>query len=519
MSKWHSLLEVLQFPLKILFIGTLLLGIGTITLNQNVTFLWYIDNQLLIRIFELIRYIGASIIYLFPLLVFVHILSHKYETSVTTIIGILSYILINISIVFFSNTNLPSYFYSSIYNISIIDFDQISSTLFSIRTPYNLGIFSFLLAYGITYICYKISRKYSIFGITSFVDHDSFAGLLTCFVSVICGIVLAFIWPGVIAAMNALFNVIANDITNPVNLFLYGIVERLSALFGMVEIPRSIFWFTDMGGSWLSNVGQKFSGDVAIWTVQRQEGMSVLTTGTFITPYYVINLFIIPAYYIAMYHLCSNKKDKKRYLGFIVLAVVLSILCGNPLPAEILMLILSPMLYFVYIFIIGLLYAFFQIFHIVVGYNFSELLILANPGSGLDLLEYLRSAYVAENIYKLCFVGIIIAIIFYIFTCAYFKKYAFGLFQAVDSNEICAEIVENLGGLDNILDVESTPDKLNVRYDKKELINYDALTKHGAYMMLESKYGYIIRIGNISTMVKDYIVKKKKEQNQNDASN
>ena len=61
-----------------------------------------------------------------------------------------------------------------------------------------------------------------------------------------------------------------------------------------------MFWFSDMGGRWLNSVGQKFSGDVAIWTAQRQEGISVLTTGTFITPYYVINLFIIPAYYIAI---------------------------------------------------------------------------------------------------------------------------------------------------------------------------------------------------------------------------
>ena len=61
MSKWHSLLEILQFPLKMLFIGTLLLGIGTAVLNPNVTFLWQIDHPVLIQVFELLRYMGASI--------------------------------------------------------------------------------------------------------------------------------------------------------------------------------------------------------------------------------------------------------------------------------------------------------------------------------------------------------------------------------------------------------------------------------------------------------------------------
>lgn len=511
MSKWHSLLEVFQFPLKMLFFGTLLLGIGSIALNQNITFLWNIEHQSLLMLFELIRYVGASIIYLFPLLAYVHILSHKYESSVTTIIGVLSYVLIHVSMVFFVNPNLPSYFYHSIFGVSTINFDQIKGVLTLIRLPYNLGIIGFVISYFITHRCYLWSRKYSIFGLLSFVDHDSMAAILTSFISILTGIAIAYVWPIVLNGLNLFYEIIANDITNPVNLFLYGIFERLSSLAGLVDIPRQVFWFSDMGGSWLNSVGQKFSGDVAIWTAQRQEGISVLTTGTFITPYYVINLFIIPAYYIAIYKLCSDKHDRHRYIGFIIIAIVLSILCGNPLPAEILMLILSPLLFLIYLFTVGILYAFLQMFHVVVGYNFSELLMLATPGSGLDLLQYLRNSYIAGSIYKLFFVGLVVAIIFYYLTKVYFKKYAFGFFQVVNKEEVCETVVKHLGGLDNIVEVESTPDKLNVRYVNKELINYEELKKMGAYMMLESKMGFLFRIGNISTIVKDYILQKKKE--------
>ena len=93
----------------------------------------------------------------------------------------------------------------------------------------------------------------------------------------------------------------------------------------------------------------------------------------------------------------------------------------------------------------------------------------------------------------------------------YFKKYAFGFFQVVNKDEICETVVNHLGGLDNILEVQSTPDKLNVRYVNKELINYEELKKMGAYMMIESKMGFLFRIGNISTIVKDYIIQKKQE--------
>ena len=511
MSKWHSLLELFQFPIKILFVGTFLLGLGNVLLNQNVTFLWQIEGQELLKLAELLRYTGASIVYFFPFLTYVHILSHKYESSVTVIIGILSYVLIHISMVFYLNPLLPSYYYHSLFGMTTIDFNQISGTLAAVRMPFNLGVFGYLLAYGITHFCYVRSRKYSIFGIFSFVDHDSFAGIYTCVVSVVCGVVIAFVWPFAIEFTSWFFGVIANDISNPINLFLYGMYERLMAIAGLIDVPRQVFWFSDMGGSWMNNVGIKFSGDVAIWTAQRQEGMSSLTTGTFITPYYVINMFIIPAYYIAIYKLCSDKQDRKRYFGFILLAVILSIICGNPLPAELVMLILSPMLYVVYIVMIGLLYAFLQIFRVVVGYNFSEMLILANPGSGLDLLEYLRNPYVAKNIYTLLFVGLVVALFFYFLTNIYFKKYALGLFQIIDKDEMCEDIIKKLGGLDNIIDVQSTPDKLNVKFVQRELIDYEALKEHGAYMLLESKNGYLIRIGNISTIVRDYILKKKKE--------
>ena len=81
----------------------------------------------------------------------------------------------------------------------------------------------------------------------------------------------------------------------------------------------------------------------------------------------------------------------------------------------------------------------------------------------------------------------------------------------VDKDKICEEIVENLGGLDNIIEAHSTPDKLTIKFVNREMVDYDSLRKKGAYLLLESRNGYLIRIGNISTMIKDYIVRMKKE--------
>lgn len=507
MSKWHSLLEFMQFPLKILFLATILLGVGSAIINPNVAFLWSVTNQNVIRTSEMFRYIGAFLIDIFPVLVYFKVLSKKFEDSVPVIVGIVAFLLINISMTFFLDTSFPSYFYKEVLGISI-NFDVLPISGAGIVNPYNMGIFSLIISYFITMKCYQRSRHHSVYGIFSFIDHDAWAVVTILIFSVISGVALAFVWPYVIQGLNIFFDLIAKDITNPINLMLYGMFERICAIFGLVDIPRNIFWYTSAGGTWMNEVGLNFYGDVAIWTAQKAQGVQATTTGGFITPYYVINLFIIPAFYIAYYSLCTSRKDRGRYWLFFLLAILLSIFCGNPLPAEFLILLLSPMLYGIYIVIVGLLFAFLHIFNVIIGYNFSDIIMLANPGAGLDLIQYFRSAYVLPSLMKMLIIGLGVAIVFAYLTRAYFSKYAFGLFQFIDKEGTTNAIIDALGGIDNILDAQSTPDKLIVELKNRELIDYTVLQSYGAYLILEAKGGYLIRLGNMSTIIRNEILRR-----------
>lgn len=501
MAKWHSLLEFLQFPLKILFIATLMLGIGSAITNPNVAFLYSVSSPTVIRICEILKYAGGFLINLFPLLVFLKILARKFEANVPVVLGFVSYVVINITMIFFVKTTYDSYFYKEFLGISV-NFDNLKILGASGDIiPYNIGIFSLIAAYWITMMCYKESRHHSIFGIFQFIDHDSWACIMIILLSTVCGLGFAWIWPYVIQGLNYFFDLIAADRANPINLFLYGIFERFSAILGLGDIPRSVFWFSERGGSWINEFGMKFYGDVNIWTAQKNNSIINTTTGSFITPYYVINMFLIPSFYIAYYSLCSNKKDRKRYLFFFIIAIALSFICGNPLPAEVLMLILSPLLYIAYLVIVGLLYAFLHIMDVTIGYHFTSSLLIATPGSSLDLLQYLRSPALASAIQTLLFVGITVGIVFYFLTRVYFKRYAFGLFDIDEPSEYYAQVVEAFGGIENIINVDSTPDKLVVDVKQRELVDFVKLQELGTYLILESKNGYLIRLGNQSTMI------------------
>lgn len=501
MAKWHSLLEFLQFPLKILFIATLMLGVGSAITNPNVAFLYNVSSPMVIRICEILKYGGGILINLFPLLVFLKILARKFEANVPVVLGFVSYVIINITMIFFVKTTYDSFFYKEFLGISV-NFDNLKILGASGDIiPYNVGILSLIAAYLITMMCYKESRHHSIYGIFQFIDHDSWACVMIILLSAVCGFAFAWIWPYVIQLMNYFFDLIAADRANPINLFLYGIFERFSAILGLSDIPRSVFWFSERGGSWINEFGMKFYGDVNIWTAQKNNSIVNTTTGSFITPYYVINMFLIPSFYIAYYSLCSNSKDRKRYLFFFVIAIGLSFICGNPLPAEVLMLILSPLLYLGYLVIVGLLYAFLHIMDIAIGYHFSSSLLIAAPGSSLDLLQYLRSPALAGSIQTLLFVGLFVGIVFYFLTRTYFRRYAFGLFDIDEPSEYYAQVVVAFGGIDNITNIDSTPDKLVVDVKQRELVDFAKLQELGTYLILESKNGYLIRLGNQSTMI------------------
>ncbi len=511
MARWHTLLEYVQFPLKVLFFAIILLGVGNSIINPNVTYLWETKNEVVILIAELMRYSGGFLIRIFPMFVFLIVMVRKFEDSVPVFVGFLTYIVMNLVVLFLENPGEAPYFYGNMLGIQI-SFEEGSIFDEITRIPYNTGIFSLLLSYYITTRCYLKSRHYTMHGVLSFIDHDAWSMILCIFFGIISGIIIAFGWPLVISCLNFLYEYLAQDLINPMNLFIYGILERIFAVFGLQEIPREIFWMSELGGSATDNFGVLYNGDVNTWYAMQNLNISTTNAGHLITPYYVINLFLIPGFLAGYFSLTTDWKDRKRYAMFFAIAIILSIMCGNALPMEILMLILSPMLYVLYLLIVGFLYAGFQMLDVSIGYWFQGPIMVANPGSLLDLLPYFRNPDTMGAVSSILTIGCVVFVIFFVATRSYFHHYAIGLFNMSDRVKITDRVIEALGGMNNILSVSSTPDKFTVGLQHRDKVNFDILREEGAYLILESKDGYLIRLGNISTIIAKEIRKQMKKQ-------
>ena len=225
------------------------------------------------------------------------------------------------------------------------------------------------------------------------------------------GIMFAYGWALVILIINNLHEFLAKDLINPMNLFIYGVTERLSAIFGLQDISREAFWFSELGGSATDSFGVLYPGDVNAWYAMQNLQIVTTNAGHLITPYYVINIFLVPGFLLGYLSMVNEKKDRKRYLLFFIIAILLSVISGNALPIEILMLVLAPMLYLLYLIVVGFLFAGFQMMGVAVGYWFKGSLMVANPGSMLDLLLYFRNPEMSYAFSMMAGVGVVILVL------------------------------------------------------------------------------------------------------------
>ena len=108
MRRWYTFIEILQFPLQVLFVAMVLMGLSGVILNPNFNTIFLIDNKLVILMAELFRYFGGFIIMNFPLLILIKALAKRYDDSVVVFTGILGYVMFHVAMLFFAPTNWVS---------------------------------------------------------------------------------------------------------------------------------------------------------------------------------------------------------------------------------------------------------------------------------------------------------------------------------------------------------------------------------------------------------------------------
>ena len=499
MRRWQSYYEILYFPLVLLYIACILKGMSGLILSPSFQLFFKISNEWVIRFAEMFRYLGYYLIQLFPFLVLIKILSRRYEDSVPVFIGVVSYILLNITTMFFSKGTLQPSFYFSELGLQV-DSSTLSAGGNGMRYPIAMGFLAVFIAAGLTRYFYMRSRKAPASGSFSFINRDASALINTGVITILIGIAVAYGWPYLIDLLNLIFRFIAEDISNPINLFVYGCVEKIMSVLDLETLLHSRFWYGELGGSWINNSVVYF-GDIPIWTAQQAAGVYNTGFGRLITPYYIYNIFVAPAIILATFKTFTDKIEKNKYVIFMILSILLSIICGNMLPFDLYLLIMTPLFFFFHVITSGLVYATLEALNIHLGYSFAGQMYMANPGSVIDLLTIIRNTNLEMVIIKAAGVGIAFAVIYYLILHQYYENWCLDFLGTGKKDEYVDNFIKAVGGLENIRKIYASPTKIILQVEDSGLLNFRMMKSQGVYKVVESRTTYDICYGAISYLL------------------
>ena len=282
--------------------------------------------------------------------------------------------------------------------------------------------------------------------------------IVTAGVSIVAAIVLYFVWPIVYGALVAFGTAIVG--LDAAGAGIYAMLNRALIPFGLHHALNAVFWFDTAGINDLGN----------FWAGTGTQGV----TGMYMTGFFPVMMFGLPAGALAMYH-CAKTKRKKVAASLLLAGAIASFFTGITEPREFSFMFLAPGLYLVHAVLTGISAVVCTLLPVRCGFNFSA-----------GLVDYILSfkAPMAENPWLIIPIGLVFAVIYYVvfrFVITHFDLKTPGREDDDDdtaelkielaNNDFTAMakiILEGLGGKDNVTSIDYCATRV-----RTEIKNYE----------------------------------------------
>ena len=250
-------------------------------------------------------------------------------------------------------------------------------------------------------------------------------------------------------------------------LFVYGVLNRLLIVTGLHHILNNVAWFLvgDFHG---------VTGDL------KRFFASDPSAGVFMSGFFPVMMFGLPAACLAMYHTASPAR--RRATGGLLLSMGLtSFLTGVTEPIEFTFMFLAPMLFVVHAVLTGAAMVTMDLLNSRLGFGFSA-----------GLFDYVLNFKLATNPWLLFPVGGVYFALYYGLFRFFIVRFdlktpgrepeesAAVLADVKGGNEQVDGFIAALGGADNLTSVDACTTRLRLVVAHRDAINEDALRKLGA---------------------------------------
>ncbi|SFD23966.1 N-acetylglucosamine-specific PTS transporter subunit IIBC [Clostridium uliginosum] len=345
-----------------------------------------------------------------------------------------------------------------------IDVSAVPAAFSHIETQF-IGILAGLIGSS----CYNKFKNTKLPDALGFFSGKRSVAIVTAGESLIAAIILFFVWPFVYGGLVAFGKSIIS--TGAIGAGIYAFFNRLLIPTGLHHALNSVFWFDVAGINEIAN----------FWSPNGTKGV----TGMYLTGFFPVMMFGLPAGALAMYHTAKDKKKKIAY-GLLVSVAISSFFTGVTEPLEFAFMFLAPGLYVVHAVLTGISVAVCAMLPVRAGFNFSA-----------GFVDWLLSfkAPMALNGLLIIPIGLAFAIIYYVvfrFVITKFNLKTPGREDDDDESEemnvilanndftqVASIILKGVGGKENVMSIDNCVTRLRLEIKDQAQVNEKVIKSAG----------------------------------------
>lgn len=369
-----------------------------------------------------------------------------------------------------------------------IDVKEVAAAFSKTQTQF-IGILAGLIgAY-----CYNKFKGTKLPDALGFFSGKRCVAIVTAAVSILAALILFFIWPVIYSGLVTFGKSIIA--TGAIGSGIYAFLNRLLIPTGLHHALNSVFWF-DVAG--VNDLGNFWSGKGVLGE-----------TGMYMTGFFPVMMFGLPAAALAMYHTAKDKRKKAVY-GLLLAGALSSFFTGVTEPLEFAFMFLAPGLYLIHALLTGLSAIVCTILPIRAGFNFSA-----------GFVDWFLSfkAPMAENPIMLILVGLVFGIIYYVvfrFAITQFNLKTPGRedddenaemnvkLANNDFTQIASIILKGVGGKENVVSIDNCVTRLRLEVKDQTKVNEKIIKSAGvAGVIRPSKTSLQVIVGTQVQFVAD----------------
>lgn len=523
-----------MLPIAILPMAGILLGVGgaftspVLIETYNLTFLRQgtLLNYILILFFNAGNFVFANLPLLFAVGIAIGMADKSKETAaLSAVVGFLLFhtvigVILNFQGYTPDNTTVDALIASGLSSGEAAGTASLYARelgIFTLQTGVFGGIICGLLS---AFITNKFANQ-TLPDYLAFFSGNRFVAVLIMIFFIPLASIFPFIWPSIFKGIVHGGELFAA--TGYIGTFFYGATMRILNIFGLHHAIYPLFWYTELGGV-MEVGGQMIAGGQRIFFAQLADPtvthFSSDATRT-MQGGYLPMMFGLPAAALAMYHV-SDDENKQKVKGILLSASLTSFLTGITEPIEFTFLFVAPLLYVIHAILEGLSYMLLYMLNVAVGVTFSRGLI--------DFTFFGLLQGISKTSYQwILILGPVYSIVYYFLFKFLIIKFNFitpgraggetKLYRRADYNEkeksninddrIIDSIVEALGGMDNIENIDACITRLRVTVkDPNKVADDNIWNSLNAKKVLRAGKGIQAVYGTQAEVYKNKIIQK-----------